>query len=220
MKVLAKIVSWIFHPLILVLLLIFLAYCLDGYNYYFNDSRAIDAFFFMNFFLLVLFPLVGVGMLVGLKMISGFTMDNREERIGPLIITLAFYIWYFINIKDNPVFPDSLRMVVLGITIAAGLAFFINNFTKISLHSVGAGSFLTAIIILIYSTKTSFIDIQFWELASFRLSSIFVLLLSVILAGIIGSARLYLKAHRPSDLYAGYLVGFIAQVAALRIIAI
>ena len=220
MRNVAHLVSWIFHPLFLVFLLILLAYGLDGYRYYFNDDRAIGAFFFMNFFLLVLFPLVGIGLLVGLKMISGFTLAKREDRIGPLIITLAFYIWYFINIKDNPAFPDTLRMVALGITISAGLAFFINNFTKVSLHTIGAGSFLTAVVLLIYCTKTSFFDMNLGELARFRLSSIFVLLFSFMLAGIVGSARLYLKAHTTSDIYAGYLVGFIAQVLALRIILI
>jgi membrane-associated phospholipid phosphatase len=36
-----------------------------------------------------------------------------------------------------------------------------------------------------------------------------LLLLSLGLAGIVASARLYLDAHRPAEVYGGLLVGFI-----------
>ncbi len=172
----------------------------------------------MNFFLLVLFPGVSIAMLVGLKMISGFKMEKREDRIAPLIITLSLYIWFFINIYNNVSFPDSLRFVALGITLSVGLAFFINNFTKISLHTIGVSSFTVGVGILLLSQEKSFIDIDILGIGGYRVSSIFMPLISVFVAGCVGSARLFLNAHKPQEVYGGYLIGSLAQLIAFRII--
>ena len=190
---------------------------INPYEYYTSGSFATGAMHFMNFFLLVLFPAFGVAMLAGLKMISSIRMPEREDRIGPLLITLSFYIWYFINIKDNVAYPDTHRFVALGATLSVALGFFVNNFNKISLHAIGASSFLTSLFLLLFSLQTSFIDIHLPLLGSYRLSSIFVLLITVVMAGAVGSSRLYLKAHSPQEVYGGYILGVFSQIVAFRI---
>ena len=217
MRFVANFVSILCHPLFLVFFLISLAMMINPYQYYASGSFATGAMHFMNFFLLVLFPMVGVAMLAGLKMISNIRMPEREDRIGPLLITLSFYIWYFINIKDNGAYPDSHRFVALGATLAVGLGFFVNNFNKISLHAIGASAFLTSLFLLIFSLRTSFIDIHLSLIGSYRLSSIFALLFATIMAGAVGSSRLYLKAHTPKEVYGGYVLGVFSQIVAFRI---
>lgn len=218
MQAVAKITSYIFHPLVLVYLLILLGYWMDKFGYYISEPRAIGAMLIMDFFILVMFPVLAVAMLRGLKMISSFKMEKREDRIGPLIITMAFYIWFFINVKDNGSYPDSLRFIALGSTLSVGLAFFINNFSKISLHAIGASSFCTGLIMLFFKLNKSFIDIYILGVGGYRVSAIFVIFLSVVIAGLIGSSRLYLKVHQPDEVYGGYIVGIIAQIIAFRII--
>ena len=153
-------------------------------------------------------------MLFGLKMIKDINMPNREDRIGPLIITLGFYIWFFINIYNNSSFPDTLRFTALGITLTTGIAFFINNFSKPSLHAAGAGSFVMAFGLLLFTTKTP----QITLFGDMSISTIFAFLLCICIAGLIGTSRLYLKAHTPQELFGGYSVGIIAQIIAYRII--
>jgi len=218
MKIVAKAISYIFHPLLLVYVIVVLAYSLDQFGYYITDDRAIGAMFIMDFFLLVLFPMIGVAMLVGLKMISGINMPKREDRIGPLLITLAFYIWFFININGNPDYPDSLRFVALAITLAVGTGFFINNFSKISLHAIGGSALSVTLVLLLLKSQKASIDIKFFMIEGYRVSAIFAILLSIVLAGAIGSSRLYLRAHTIEELYGGYLVGVIAPIIAFRII--
>lgn len=218
MRSIAQLISFVFHPLFLVYALVLMAYWIDRFGYYINDERAVGAMLIMDFFILVLFPGISIAMMVGLKMISGFSMKKREDRIGPLIITLSLYIWFFINVKDNASYPDTLRFVSLGATLAIGLAFFINNFSKISLHTIGAGSMAVALFILTFVQERPFIDIDLLIIGGFRVSSIFVVLMSVLIAGLVGSSRLYLKAHEPHEVYGGYLVGCIAQLIAFRII--
>lgn len=218
MKGVSRLFSVFFHPLFLVYGLVLFAYWIDRYAYFVTEGKEVGAIMIMNFFILVLFPAVGVALLVGTKMISGFTMTKREDRIGPLIITLTCYIWFFVNVNANQSFPDSLRFVALGIVLSTGFAFFINNFSKISLHTVGAGSFCTALISLLFLSETSFILIQLPLAGGFRVSSIFVLFWSIIIAGAIGSARLFLGSHEPQEIYGGYIAGISSQIIALAII--
>lgn len=171
----------------------------------------------MAFALLVLFPLVAVLIMNGLNMISGISMPLREDRIGPLIITLTFYIWFFININSSAYYPDTMRFIALGATLSVGAAFFINNFSKISLHAVGASSFFVALAFLLINNGKGFVDINLFSIGGFRVSAIFVLLISLVIAGAIGSARLYLKAHSVQEVYGGYLIGAITQIIAFRI---
>ena len=214
MQHLAKFISIFFHPLILVYLLVFLTYRLDPFNYYINDKKTIGALFIMNFVLLVVLPMIGIAMLRGLKMIPDISMPKREDRIGPLIITLAFYIWFFINIYNNVSFPDTLRFAALGITLTCGIIFFINNFSKPSLHAAGAGSFIMCLALLIFTTKSPMITL-FGDL---QISSIFAFFISIFVAGAIGTSRLYLKAHSPQEVFGGFSAGVLAQIIAFRII--
>lgn len=218
MHLIAQFISYIFHPLILVYVLVLISYSMDQYGYYITDERAVGAMLIMDFFLLVMFPVVAVALLVGLKMISGFHMEKREDRIGPLLITMAFYIWFFVNTKDNGSYPDSLRFIALGAALSVGLAFFINNFSKISLHAIGASSFCIAITLLFFQLNQPFLDIDLYMIGGYRVSAIFVIFLCVVIAGAVGSSRLFLKAHVPQEVYGGYVVGIIAQIVAFRLI--
>jgi len=171
----------------------------------------------MNFFMLVVFPGISIAMLAGLNLISGITMPKREDRIIPLIITLSLYIWYYINIMNSALLPDSLRFVSLGLCLAVGIAFFINNFAKISLHTVGAAGLAMAIGLLLLSFRKSYIEIDLGMAGEYRVSAIFTLLGCIVICGLVGSSRLYLKAHRPQEVYGGFLVGSLAQIIAFRI---
>jgi len=194
------------------------AYWIDQYSFYITEPRAIGAMMIMNFFMLVVFPAISIAMLVGLKFISAIHMPKREDRIIPLIITLSLYIWYYVNVMNNAALPDSLRFVSLGLCLAVGLSFFINNFTKISLHTVGAAGMTMAIGLLLLNNKSGFIDIDLGIIGEYRLSAIFALLGCIMMCGLVGSSRLYLKAHRPQEVYGGFLVGCLAQIIAYRII--
>jgi len=216
-KALAKIVSVVFHPLFLGFILVAMTYWIDRYAYYITEPKAIGAMMIMNFFMLVLFPAISIAMLAGLNLISGITMPKREDRIIPLIITLSLYTWYFINVLNNAALPDSLRFVSLGLCLAVGAAFFINNFTKISLHAVGASGLAVALGLLLLSFRKSYIEIDLGMAGEYRVSAIFALLGCIMVCGLVGSSRLYLKAHRPQEVYGGFLVGTLAQIIAYRI---
>ena len=51
----------------------------------------------------------------------------------------------------------------------------------------------------------------------YRLSDRLVIMIAVMLAGIVGTSRLYLKAHKPDEVYGGYTVGILSQMIAYLI---
>ena len=91
----AKVVSVVFHPLIivtysLVLLLVVNPY-LFGVNHISEGGKILISVFGTTFLL----PAVGVGMMKALGLISSLHMPDKQERIGPFILTGIFYLWIF-----------------------------------------------------------------------------------------------------------------------------
>lgn len=145
-------------------------------------------------------------------------MTAQQERIIPLIITAMFYSWLFINIKSNTYVPLIFSSFVLGATIAIFISFFINNFSKISLHTVGMGGLVAMIFILYISYGYNDFILNLGFLGMYRIHLSLFLILGVLLAGAVGAARLYITDHNTSDIYGGYLVGLTSQLIAYIIL--
>lgn len=218
MIVFSRVISYLFHPLFLFFYLVVISYFMDPFAYHLDGPKALGLLFIMSFFTLILFPVVTILLLKALNFIPSIQMPEREHRIAPLIGISVFYIWYFVNIKNNVAFPETLSFIALGGAIAVGLAFFINNFSKISLHAVGAGAFLMGIGILIFYKASPMVRFDFGSMGAVEISSTMLLMTSLLLAGMICTARLYLGAHKTDDLYGGFIVGSVAQLIAFNVI--
>ncbi len=196
----------------MALMLSFLVF--NPYSFLFQDEKDKGVFVIMAVAIVFVIPLVVVAVMKGIGLISSFRMMDKKERIGPLIAIMTCYIWFFINLYNNPVYPDELSILALGSCLAVGMGFFINNFSKISLHAIGAGGLVCGLYLSFSSFELTEFKVTFPLLGSFWISSLFVLILSVLIAGAIGTARLYLNAHRSRDVFGGYLVGIFAFLMA------
>ncbi|GJM31126.1 MAG: hypothetical protein DHS20C18_01270 [Saprospiraceae bacterium] len=145
-------------------------------------------------------------------------MKDKQERIGPYIITGLFYVWIFWNSFNSQQIPTAYATFVLGTVIALFLAFFINIFTKISAHAVGMGGLVGMVIItmFMFSYVTDSFAMDFGILGVLQMNMTMLLMVVLLLAGLVGTSRLILDAHEPADLYGGYLVGLFSQLIALR----
>jgi len=75
---------------------------------------------------------------------------------------------------------------------------------------------LTGVVVLLL---IAFPGYNFGDMEGGRLLDMRVLLVGIILlSGLAGTARLYLRMHEPLDVWGGYLVGFTAQFIAARFI--
>ena len=164
------------------------------------------------------FPLIGIAILKFLGLSNDFNMDERKARVIPLLITSIFYLWLFVNIKSNGYIPLLFTAYAFGATISIFLSFFINNFSKISLHTVGMGGLVAIVILCKVSVDYHDFALSLGWLGVYKIHMNVVLLAVIIIAGIIGSSRKFLTNHTWQDIYGGYIVGFVSQLIAYAII--
>jgi len=219
MNIVARIISYVMHPLLmltymLVMLLLINPYLFGFHSIADHQARVLLAGVFLSSFFI---PAIAVLMLHFTGLLRSLEMPNKEDRIGPYIITGVFYLWLFRNFLGKGEIPEIFVSFTLGATIALFLAFFINIFSKISVHALGMGG-LIAVIVLI---MTVFPEYNFVEIEGGKSLDMRILLVGcILLSGLVGTARLQLRAHEPMDLWGGYLVGFCAQFIAARFILV
>jgi hypothetical protein len=139
------------------------------------------------------FPAIIVILLAGLRFVKGINLRNRQDRTLPYIAVMMCYIWTFYVYYKNQ-FNPIITYILLGSCIAIVLAFLINVlFMKVSMHTTGGGGLVAMSLIL---------------MPFYYSNPIAIFLLSILIAGAIGTARLILQAHTEREVYYGYLVGF------------
>lgn len=213
MKFLANIISFVFHPLFILVYVLGLLMIINPYLFRIQDEKTRVIFFVYTFVSLIVIPIVAIVILKQLNMIKSFRMEDKLERVGPLIVIGIAYLWLYINYKNTTSVPLIFTVFLLGSVISVFVSFFINNFTKISLHTVGMGGFISAIIIMKYNLKYENFQLNILS-NSFMVNVFLLLLIVILLGGLVGSVRLYLKSHSKDQIYLGYIVGFFAQLVA------
>lgn len=167
---------------------------------------------FSTFFM----PVLMIMMLKKLELIDRIELTDRQDRIIPYILTGFFYVVMTVFFMYHPDMPNAFTSFMLGSTIALFVAFFINLFSKISIHTVGMGGLVAMTIITIWQFSYGVIMVYLGMLGTLQVNSILLFAGIVLLAGLVGTARLSLNKYEPLDLYGGYLIGFISQFFALR----
>ena len=154
-----------------------------------------------------LIPGIGILIMKPLGFIKSLESPERLERVGPYIVVGIFYLWLYKNLSSGGQVPPLYLICVLGATIGLFIAFVINIFTKISAHATGMGGLVAMLLLTAWTWPGSTLDIYAFGI-SMQASLTLAAGLMVVLAGLVGAARLVLKAHVPADLWQGYLVGF------------
>jgi len=212
---LARILSYLGHPLLVLTYILLLLLAVNPFAFSarsITDHRAMLLLIsvFTTTFLL---PGFGVALMKPLGFIQSLEMESKQERIGPYIITGIFYLWLFKNLFSGAQVPSLFAVCVLGATVGLFFAFFVNIFTKISAHATGMGGLVAMVLLATVEWRGAGMEIPVFD-GSLQLSLTVLLALTVLFAGLIGTARLALKAHIPADLYRGYTAGFLAVMLA------
>lgn len=193
MRILAKFISVVFHPLLLT------SYLLILINYYFpamlmiapQNFRPVLAFTFCFTFI---FPALNILMFKQFGTISSYSMESRKERIIPFVgISITYVVMTFLfhyKVSFSPNF-NSLILLVTALVVAATAITF---FYKISVHSLAMWGGIGIIMPLNKAIEQTYL---LWPTA-----------LIIVAAGAVMSARLYLNAHTPRQIMLGALVGF------------
>jgi membrane-associated phospholipid phosphatase len=192
----AKIISYLFHPLLMP------SY---GFLALFFTKNYISTFTPLNlrlFILLVTFiftfalPAINAFILLKMGRIKSLEMERAEERFVPYISTALYYFALFYLFHTVTDFPSIFKTLVLGAAVSIVLVLLITTKWKISAHAVGIGGMIAAIIGISFRLS---IDLRFISMCS------------ILIAGFVGFARLKLNAHSPSQVYTGFLLGFLVE---------
>ncbi len=192
MKIFSKILSLLFHPMLMPTLGIFFIFNAGTHLSYmpFEVKRLIYLIIFISSCLL---PLSLLPLFLQLKIIKSFKMEAARERIYPVLTTGVFYfLGYFLlsRLNVSPMIENFVLATLVAVLFAAGISFF----WKISLHAIAVGGVTAALVGMMYKYGSDLI---------------LLVSLMVLISGLIATARLYLNAHTPSQVYVGYATGFI-----------
>lgn len=220
LKNLASVVSVVFHPLLipsymLLLLLLINPYLFGVSSVQDSNARMLLLLVFLYTFFI---PAVSFVVMYFLGFISDVQVPDRQERIAPYLITGMLYMWVYYNFSKTGQLPPAYVSFMLGTVIALFVAFLINIFSKISAHAVGMGGLLGMLLISMLRFSYGSFALEMRHGGTIEVNMLYLLMVFVVVAGAVGTARLLLKAHEPSEVYGGYFIGFVTQFIALMIV--
>ncbi len=197
MRIVARWISVLLHPVFMPLYTLALAIWLDPHIGYFLAEEARYIVLAMVAVMTVAFPLVSTLLLLRAKCISSLEMHDREERIAPFTMTMLYFGMAYYLLRESPLHPAILS-IFAGIILALLVTIAVTVQWKISIHMVGIGGLLGAL------AGLSVIH---------ALPLLPVIALAVLLAGVLGTARSLVGTHRPAQIYTGVLLGFVSTYA-------
>jgi membrane-associated phospholipid phosphatase len=192
-RILATIISIIFHPLLLT------TYLVSLLGFYFpsllmiapEDFKIILAFVFCFTFLL---PAVNILVFRLFGTISSYTLDTRRERIVPVLAISLIYVVTSFLFYNKLRFSSNFNHLILLVTVLVVVSSLLTLFYKVSIHSLGVWGGIGIILPLNKALEQSYL---LWPTA-----------IALVIAGLVMSSRLYLNSHTPRQVLVGSLVGF------------
>lgn len=128
-------------------------------------------------------------------LIDSVFMKTTKERMWPFIITL---IWYYMGYQlfNKIQVPQSLNLLMIGTISVISVAIIITIRWKISIHMLGIGGVIGAIIGI--SQR-------------FQFDHSLLLIVLFLFAGLIGYSRLKTKSHNFQQIYIGFIIGLVIE---------
>ncbi|RMG78188.1 MAG: phosphatase PAP2 family protein [Bacteroidetes bacterium] len=188
--------SVILHPVFLFMyIFFFLLYKTDVFWGYFQafNIKLITGYLFVN---TILIPI-----LITYLVNKDFQLNNKALRTVPLFVFIVVYVITFF-LLTRILAPAILLRYVAAVILLGILLLVLNSFMKVSLHSAGWGLTLAFFLYLFFKNNDQ--SVYFYAIIG-----------CLMLAGLAGTARLYLKAHNPTEIFTGYLTGILSMIVIL-----
>ncbi|MBP9927572.1 MAG: hypothetical protein KBF45_16480 [Cyclobacteriaceae bacterium] len=193
MRILATIISIIFHPLLLTTYLVMLL------GYYFpsllmiapENFKIILAFVFCFTFLL---PAVNMLMFKLFGTISSYTLETRRERIIPFLAISLIYVVTTFLFYNKLRFSQNFNHLILLVTVLVVVSAALTLLYKVSVHSLSVWGVIGIILPLNKALEQTYL---LWPTT-----------IALVIAGLVMASRLYLNSHTPRQVLVGSLVGF------------
>jgi hypothetical protein len=141
----AQFISVLAHPLFMPSYAFSLLMYTNPYiNMMISDSTKNVVIIILSLFTIVL-PILTAIILKQLRVIDSIYMKTTEERKWPFVFTLVWYYMAF-QLLAKLYIPQSFLLLMLGAISAIGLSLIITLRWKVSIHMLGIGGLIGAII--------------------------------------------------------------------------
>ena len=185
----ARFISLIFHPFVIPTLgFLIIYYQIPGVEQYPLKLRNI--LLGIVIFSTCLLPLSFIMLMSATSKVSHELMHHRD-RMLPYIFS-AFSIFLGAQLLGKLPLPSVFRIFLLGSCLVLIILFLVTLKWKISGHAAAIGGLLGVLLSLIFRYG---IDLK-W-----------IVMASIVTAGIVASSRIILKKHTPAQVYAGFALG-------------
>ncbi len=191
MKIFSRILSTIFHPLLIPSIGLFLIFNVGGHFSYmpFEHQRIVYLIVFLSTCIL---PVSLIPLFLLLGVIKSIYMEERKERLLPVAFTGLFYLLGYFFLSRFSVVPHFIKGFMLATLVTIIVSMAITFFWKISMHMIGIGGLVGALLAL-----SMRFGLDIWIIFS----------IVILISGLIGASRIYLKAHTPLQVHLGFLLG-------------
>lgn len=194
-----KIISTLFHPIVMPTIGIMLYFLVTTKQIEpYQKLLAILIIFGTTYFI----PLVLLFLLKSLKKIDSYQLKKRKERKLPLAIMVVLF-YALGNLFKRILILEEISLLFHATSLGLIITYFLLNFSiKSSIHLLSIG-----------------ISCGFFMMVALKSDESYMLIIVInfLIAGLLGSARLHLKAHSPKEVYFGFLIG-ISTVFGMHII--
>ena len=199
LRAIAKIISYVFHPLFIPVYLSWFLVRIQPYLFAsFSDwdkTMVMIRFIVMYTF----FPLVTVLLARGLGFVKSVYLHTQRDRIIPYVASGVYYFWMWNVLRNQPEFPDMVIKLTLAIFIASSIGLIANIYMKISMHAIAVGVMIVFMMLLALSQSVNF---------GIYLS------ISLLIAGLVCTSRFIVSDHTQAEVYVGLLLGIFSQLLA------
>jgi hypothetical protein len=196
----AKIISWIFHPLFVPVYIAWFLLSVQPFLFAsFNPAQKLITL--LRFFIMYsFFPLVTVLLAKGLGFLDSIYLKTQKERIIPYVACGIYYFWMCYVLRNQPEFSREVVQLSMAIFIASSFGLIANIYMKVSMHAISMGILLVFMLMLSFTQSgnyTSYVSAAF------------------LFAGLVCTSRFIVSDHTPGEIYGGLLVGIVSQLVAV-----
>lgn len=193
----ANTLSWVLHPFLLPVYLMAVLLTMTTFAHYSTQVK----FYLMWVVVLyaIVIPFLALGVLHSLGRISSFKVDNRRERWLPLAVGIVCYILCAITFAKIPS-AIFLRKFMVAAACCEAMCLVVSLWWKISLHLTGMGAVVALLVVM------NIIGVG---------NMLIPLMVAILAAGALASARLYLGCHNGAQVLAGFCGGFVVAMLAV-----
>lgn len=193
MKLLAHIVSMVFQPLLMPVYNVLLLF-LYAHQFRMNHAHHIIEILIPVFVFSFAIPSLLILVMHRLHYISDLSLEVRQERFIPYIVTLISY-GFMVFFYHKMGMPFWFIMLNVASLIVMALALVVTLWWKISAHMFGIGGLMGGVMSVSYFVE--------------HVNPYYLIMALFLISGLVGSSRVLLKRHTLAQVYTGFLLGFL-----------